>query len=120
MFPDKATLFQETQERWPKRISVFQQPGLIPHFETDPSTVDILIEIETDIGRDDWKLFAAWSFHQAIWVVCQSAAYHSRRYVLRDWVTIEMFDQKMRSNLLGKEWIPERIIWNKLPMVRED
>lgn len=116
---EKRKLFERTRERWPLIVRVVPTDG-VPCFEAEPSLVEVYRAIEAyceptgeRTAEDEWTGLANWSFHQALSAVAERSA--SERYIHREEVTFEMFDERMRSNLSDDCWIAERKEYEENP-----
>ena len=117
---ERTRLFEEAKARWPTRMRVFPTDG-VPPFAAVPSLVDVYNDIQASCDpegdwtdEDDWTGLANWSFHQALWAVAEQTT--TERYVDRDEVAFERFDECMRSNLSADCWVAERRLYEESPL----
>jgi hypothetical protein len=120
MIIEKSKLFEQARDRWPLRVRVFPTNGF-PPFDSEPRLVDVHRDIQASCDpngewteEDEWTGLANWSFHQAFWSVADQSI--EERYVDRDEVTFELFDERMRSNLLADCWEAERKAYDESPL----
>lgn len=120
MAVEKIRLFESAQERWPLTVRVLPTNGF-PTFTSKPSLYDVYRAIEEACSpegewtaEDEWTGLANWSFHQAIWSLAGQS--NAERIVHREEVAFEMFDARMRANLLDDCWIAERQEYEDSPI----
>ncbi|KQM21442.1 hypothetical protein ASE73_15440 [Sphingomonas sp. Leaf24] len=117
---EKERLFERARKRWPLAVHVTPTNGS-PPFAAKPCLVEVYQAIEAACeptgertDEDEWTGLANWSFHQALWAVAERSV--SERLVYRDEVSFEMFDARMRTNLLDDCWIAERQQYEDSPV----
>ena len=92
-----------------------------PSFASKSNLYDVYRAIEAACepkgewtAEDEWTGLANWSFHQALWLLAEQST--AERIVYRDEVSFEMFDARMRANLLDDGWIAERQKYEDRPL----
>lgn len=120
MAVEKIRLFEFARERWPLTMRVLPTNGF-PSFASKSNLYDVYRAIEAACepkgewtAEDEWTGLANWSFHQALWLLAEQST--AERIVYRDEVSFEMFDARMRANLLDDGWIAERQKYEDRPL----
>lgn len=120
MAVEKRRLFERAKERWPRFMRVVPTNGF-PSFVVEPCLVVLHEGIQAACDpkgewteEDEWKGLANWSFHQALCAIAERSV--AERSLDREEVTFEMFDERMRSNLLDECWLAERGQYEESPL----
>ena len=121
MTATKTELLERTRVLWEAALSEVRAGGLTDGETEGSSRVDVYEFAEkARHADDDLGELASWAFNQAVHVLARAeGASKDMRVLIRN-VTLELFDEMMRSNLEHVSWEKEKLIRRNMPALLHD
>lgn len=112
----KRELYESAREKWPSSFRIVLSKSTGENIVTDPSDYDVYRRIEDSLGeKDDWVRISAWAFYQALGEIIKQCFHEKKLLLLSRMISFELFDRKLKANLLDASWWEERAIYDALP-----
>ena len=100
---DKQALLERVKSLWPQAITLRPDGG-----QDALNNIYWPIEEKLEGEGDEWIKLSAWAFHQALWDLAKAQISVGRAALRPADITLEAFDQWMRTNLADDTWAEVR------------